>query len=249
MMRSICFLVLVATTSSAYADAKSDAKKHIDAATGFFEHRYWAKALDELNIAYTLDPQPDLLYAIAQLHVALGDCTQAITFYERYIATKPSPQREAVTKKAINICKTNPPPPEPGPETTPPPPPPPEHHDAPPPPPPPVVVVHPVAVTQPWYTDKLGDALVGAGVIAGVVAAIEYSSSRSDLDAATTATTYPRQSQLYDSAQSSRNVALALGGAGAVLVVAGVLHYSLADRTAFVVPTDHGGAIVWSGRW
>src|ERR1700752_2713073 len=105
--RSLSMLLIAATASSAYADAKADAKKHVDAATGFFQHRYWAKALDELNIAYTLDPQPELLYAIAQLHVALGDCAQAITFYERYIASKPSAQREAVAKKAINTCKTN----------------------------------------------------------------------------------------------------------------------------------------------
>ena len=252
MMRSsITALLVILATGRAHADAKAEAKKHVEAATQFHEHRYWAKALDELNIAYTLDPQPDLLYAIAQLHVALGDCAQAITFYERYIATKPSAEREAVARKAIHVCETNPPPPEAGPETAPPAP---EQR----PPASPATTATTTTtvtaatarpITRPWYSDTLGDLLVGGGVVAGVAAVFAYSSSRGDLDSANAATSYPQQAQLYNSAQRARDYSLVLGAAGAVLVGAGVLHYALADRGALVVPVDHGGVVSWSGRW
>jgi hypothetical protein len=62
--------------------------------------------------AYALDPRPELLYAIAQVHVKLGECPQAITFYERFIASNPKPEHVARARQAIEVCKTNPPPPE-----------------------------------------------------------------------------------------------------------------------------------------
>ena len=58
-------------------------KKHVDAATVLHAHRHWQEALNELTLAYSLDPQPDLLYAMAQLQVKLGQCPIAITFYGR----------------------------------------------------------------------------------------------------------------------------------------------------------------------
>jgi hypothetical protein len=244
----VIMFVLGAVTPHARADdPKATAKLHIANATAFHEQRHWRKALDELNIAYTLDPQPELLYAIAQLHVALGDCPQAITFYERFIASKPTEAREAVARKAIAICKTNPPPPEPSADD--------EQPARPPTPPPQPVVIQPAPAPQPqespWYRDSVGDALVGGGIVAGVIALVMYRSALSDLDAANIATTYPDQTKLYDQAQTSRTFALVFGAGGLALVGAGLFHYVVHDRGErahiAVVPATGGALVTWSG--
>ncbi len=111
------FLVL-ALAATAHANPKTEAKQHIKKAMGFHGEGKLKEALDELTLAYALDPQPDVLYAIGQVHVQLGDCTQAVSFYERFLASKPPPKKNAQTaaREAIRVCKTNPPKPEPKPE-------------------------------------------------------------------------------------------------------------------------------------
>lgn len=47
------------------------------------------------------------------MHVKLGECPQAISFYERFLGSKPKPEQAKRAQEAITICKTNAPPPEP----------------------------------------------------------------------------------------------------------------------------------------
>src|SRR5262245_2256399 len=118
--RLLPLVLVIALPATALADAKTEAKEHIAKATELHGEGRFADALLELNTAYTLDPQPDLLYAIGQLNVKLGDCKQAVLFYKRYLKTKPEKRAAAATKEAIKTCKSHPPPaaPEPPPTTT-----------------------------------------------------------------------------------------------------------------------------------
>jgi hypothetical protein len=50
-----------------------------------------------------------VLYAIAQIHVALGDCTQAITFYRRFLSTHPARMAADAAREAIDVCEHAPP--------------------------------------------------------------------------------------------------------------------------------------------
>jgi len=246
--------IALASTSVALGDdAKASAQKHIDAATALHQQRRWKESLDELTLAYSLDPRPEILYAIGQLHVALGQCAEAITYYTRFIDTKPTPAREAMAKKAIAICETNPPPPEPGPDTAP--------QSA------PVSALPPQPVSEPqapvpdriaepaaraWYRDALGDGLVTTGVVAGVVAGLYYASARADVDEHTA--TYPAQASAYDQARTDRTIAIVAAAGGGALIAAGVVRYILHDRRAEVtalaiVPGDRGGIIAWTGRF
>src|SRR2546427_8374296 len=77
--------------SPAFADAKVEAKQHVHHATTLYDDGQFADALEELITAYALDPQPEILYAIAQANLRLDRCAQAITFYERFLETKPKP--------------------------------------------------------------------------------------------------------------------------------------------------------------
>jgi tetratricopeptide (TPR) repeat protein len=90
---------------TAFADAKSDAQKHIDKATKLFTDGKAAQALDELKTAYTLDPRPEILYAIGQAHSRLGQCDEARTYYERFLATRPAADIADATREAIAACK------------------------------------------------------------------------------------------------------------------------------------------------
>jgi tetratricopeptide (TPR) repeat protein len=262
MTRHLLPLVLiVALPASALADAKTEAKEHIAKATALHSDGRFAEALDELNTAYTLDPQPDLLYAIGQLNVKLGNCDQAVLFYKRYLKTKPEKRAAAATKEAIKTCKNHPPPAAPEPPTTvttdthdtePAPPdthdtepaPPPDTHDAE--PPPPVIDDTPPlppsgGITGPidngperhrgWYTDVVADVLLGGGLVAGGVGAYFYTSARSDLDAADDASDYDEHKDLVDKAHNKRLIAVGLAGAGVALVGAGIIRLMVHDRT------------------
>ncbi|HSK03806.1 MAG TPA: hypothetical protein VK932_21280, partial [Kofleriaceae bacterium] len=127
----VVLLVLAAAPGAARADAKAEARLRMERAAELHRDGKFAEALNELTVAYTLDPQPAMLYGIGQLHVALGDCVQAILFYERFLSTRPDPVPAAAASEAIETCRRDPdslkdaPAPEPAPPAEPPPPPPP----------------------------------------------------------------------------------------------------------------------------
>ncbi|HEY5934931.1 MAG TPA: hypothetical protein VIU61_09855 [Kofleriaceae bacterium] len=249
-------IVILGLAPPAFADAKAAAKKKIEIAAEHHAAGRYKEALNELTIAYTLSPMPDILYAIAQVHVKLGDCTQAITFYERFLGTRPPDEPADAAREAIEVCRTQPPrasgqiepteppapltPPEPAPDVA---------------PPAPAPAPAPVQVDQPstWYKDKLGLGLVGGGVVSGVISLVMYRSATADLDAAEAAPTYPEHVDLVESAKGKRTIAAVLAVGGVALVGAGAVRFvmvrSRESSSIAVVPTTRGGFVTWSGSW
>ena len=231
MMRALAIIALLATPAA--ADSKTEAQKHITRAGEAHAKGNYAEALQELTFAYALDPEPELLYAIGQVQMKLGHCSEAITFYKRFLATNPGSEDAGVAKKAIEACKVDkpaepPPPVEPPPPIEPPKPPPVEPPKPAPPPKP--VVVTPVVEPRAWYRDYLGDALVASGLVAGVAGIVVYRSAVADRDAADTTRNYTQYNDLLDSANSKRNIALGLGAAGIVLAGIGIEHWTFAGH-------------------
>src|SRR5262245_20066914 len=105
-------------------DPKAEAAEHVAKATELHKEGKFEEALQELLLAYVLDPSPKLLYGVAQLHVQLGQCDKAITLYKRFLATKPPAEAVQIVREAMASCKDAPPAPEPAPQPAPPPPPP-----------------------------------------------------------------------------------------------------------------------------
>jgi tetratricopeptide (TPR) repeat protein len=246
----LLLLALTTAPGTARADAKVEAKTRMNRATELYQEGKYAEALNELTIAYTLDPRPEMLYAIGQMHVQLGNCPQAILFYERFLTTNPDSVPAAAAAEAIETCrktpdatsKPEPPPPEP--------PPPPEQPPEPPPPPPPPLPEQPGR----WYADKPGGALLGGGIVLGVIAAVTYVSARSDLDDAEAASDYQAHADLVDDAHSKRTLAAVLGAVAVGVTGAAVTRYVLVQRaessvTVGVAPTRGGGLVTWSGRF
>ncbi|HEX5063220.1 MAG TPA: hypothetical protein VFV99_27780 [Kofleriaceae bacterium] len=237
-MKHSLIVALIALPLVAFAGPKEkkEAQQHIEKATSLHKAGKYAEALTELQAAYALDAQPDLLYAIGQIYVKLDKCDEAISFYEKFIATQPPADAGNSANEAIETCKAKQPPPPPPPEPTPPP--------QPPPPP-------PQPESKPFYTDKIGTALVGGGVVAIVVGGLLYSSARSTLDDADAAMTYAAHQELVDDAHLKRNISVGVGIVGLAAIGVGVWHYMQyqSEQSVAVTPTTSGGMVTWMGRF
>src|SRR5262245_456470 len=109
---------LAALPLVALAGPKDEAKKHIQKATEAHQRKYDV-ALTELQLAYGLDPQPELLYAMGQVQVKLGHCHDAVNSYQKFLQTKPPAEPAAAAQEAIDSCKAEDKPPEPQPRPQP----------------------------------------------------------------------------------------------------------------------------------
>lgn len=107
-MHKLALSVIVLATAST-ADAKpkpkgqATVKAHMDRAAKAHKAGKFEVALTELKAAYDVEPQPKLLYAIAQVYAKLDNCTDAIDYYERFLAADKS--KQGVVKQAIDACK------------------------------------------------------------------------------------------------------------------------------------------------
>src|SRR5436309_378321 len=83
-------LALTLVSVNALAGPKhKEAKRHVDRATKLHKEGKFEDALVELNAAYKLDPQVDLLFAIGQMHSKLGQCDDAATAFKGFAKKKP----------------------------------------------------------------------------------------------------------------------------------------------------------------
>jgi len=243
MKQLVLVAAMVALPMAAFAGPKEkeEAQKHIAKATEAHQASNFDVALKELEAAFALDPQPDLLYAIGQVHVKLNNCPVAISYYERFIETKPGPEPTGAANEAIKSCRdqlaaAQPAPVEPTPtpavEPTPPPPPPPAEKRS---------------------FDAIGTTLVGLGVVSTIVGVVMYSSAISTLDDAEKAPTYQEHESLVDDAHGQRTLAVIFTAAGVAAIGVGAWHYlsfrkSETSKVA-VIPTTTGGMISWAGRF
>ena len=249
-VRLALLFAIIASPATALADKKA-ARPHLEKASSLYSAAKYSDALTELTLAYTLDADPGILFAIGQVHVKLGDCANATAFYQRFLDSHPADDEAAVAREAIEKCsyaarRVEPKPepvPEPKPEPKPTPP-------APPPPAPePRVATEPAPVPlAPWYSDRLGDGLAIAGIVVGATSGLLYGAALGARDNADHAATYQIYSDELDRAHSLRTYSIVTAVGGVALVAAGIARYALHDRHAehhmvAAAPT-RGGALV-----
>jgi len=99
-------LLVIPLVADAKPKPKGNAKVHIDRAAKAHKDGKYQVALSELETAYSIDPQPKLLYAIGQVHAKLGNCTAAVSHYEKFIASTKDKAKQEVVKQAITACKS-----------------------------------------------------------------------------------------------------------------------------------------------
>jgi tetratricopeptide (TPR) repeat protein len=103
--RALVVAALAIAPATAFAGRKDDAKAHVAKATRAHTDGRFDDARVELEAAYALDPRPDLLYALGQVHAKLGNCVEAKRYFKRFVAGQSDPQIARIVDQAIAACK------------------------------------------------------------------------------------------------------------------------------------------------
>jgi len=88
-------LAFLATASSAFADVRTEARRHFRRGMALVAEGNVDEGIDELQLAYETLPHPNVLYNIARAYAEAGRYEESIEYFERYIASDP-PDREEV---------------------------------------------------------------------------------------------------------------------------------------------------------
>jgi tetratricopeptide (TPR) repeat protein len=191
----------------------------------------------ELLAAYDEKPDPQLLFALGQVELNLGNYVAAISYYEKFIATNPSEEQVALAQQAIGAARMRLASPEPVVEpvpTPPPPPPPPERPRLPP---------------RQWYLEDTGFVALGTTAVL-VGGGLLYYSHRLGNDTSGSLADYDER---LDQARMMRWTGIGVASAGAVVIGVTLLRWRLrpdgdgADLTASIAPGAATFAI--TGRW
>jgi hypothetical protein len=247
-------LLAVLTPMLAIADEASD---HVERGTRFYNLQNWNGALKEYREAYTLDPKPETMWAIAQTQRLSGDCRAAILSYKAYVRGA-SAQGASVAEDFIEQCQADldahqravdeaaarqaARPVEPAPSN-------------------PVTAPPPVAKSRPadpsWVFDPLGDTLFVVGIGAFVGGGVYFLIGNSDMSATAQKTSYQAYDTAVDAARSEQHL-------GASAALGGVVLLGLATWRFHAVASDHdrepltaftpliipgGGVVSYGGRF
>lgn len=245
MKLALAALVLALAAGSAAAEPDNPAER---GAQAFAEGRY-DEALRELEAAYQLDPDPNLLFALGRVHSARGDCLRAVDHYRRYLASQPGQRGAEAAQAEIDKCARANPPDDPGGDGHP------VIDDQPPPPPPP-----PRKAAPPGFASAMiHDRFVQGGLVSGVIAGglFVYALRTACWDGVCEV----GDGIDYDEFEDRRALAPKLGVASAVmggvavaLIGIGVVRYATRDDDdvrfeAAIAPARGGGEVVLSGRF
>ncbi|HEY5951199.1 MAG TPA: tetratricopeptide repeat protein [Kofleriaceae bacterium] len=194
-----------------------------------YEDKDYETVRRELLKAYTVAPRPELLFALGQVELNLGNYEAAIRYYEQFIAQNPSDEQIALAQQAIGAARMRMAQPKP-------------------------VVVKPVPRPAPpaipprqWYAEDSGlVALGGAAVVVG--GGLLYYSHRLGEDHGGTLSQYDERVR---QSRSTMWTGVGIAAAGAVVIGVTVLRWRLRpDGSALSASVAPGAAtFALSGRW
>jgi hypothetical protein len=194
----------------------AQAQAHFDKALAAYSAANYHAASVEFELAYNLDARRELLFAWAQAERLAGNCDRAVVLYRRFLDQGPSPEEAAKAGRQIERCR-------------------------------PAAAARPDAAaaalpassvttdSEPrsahWYSDRWADALVVAGLVAGIAGGAFIGLASSDDAAAGSASQYGAFRQLAEDADRHRLIGGVALASGTVLVTAGVLVYFWRGRS------------------
>ncbi len=229
MKRAVLCLAVVALAAPAEADELT-ADAHLARARDAHVRGDFAAARAELLAAYTAEQRPELLFALGQAELNLGNYDAAIDYYEKFIATNPGDDQVALAQQAIGAARMRRVQPPPAPVIIPP------------------VPERPVVMhRRRWRIEDTGlVALGGIAVVLGGSLAIYSHTLASDRSGTLSA---------YDArlanARTTRMTGIGIASGGALLVTVALIRWRLRPDgpalTASVTPTSGGVALV--GAW
>jgi tetratricopeptide (TPR) repeat protein len=221
--RSVALSLALAGLLSATAVRADTVDDHLARGRALYETGDFVHARNELLAAYQLEPRPEILFALGQVEINIGQFAQAIDYYERFIATNPGADQVALAQQAIGAARARLA--EKRPVVAPPRPPP-----------------HRVWDVEDTGLAALGGAtaLVGAGLlIYGVHTAGDHSGTLSEYNG--------RLSQ----AATTQWAGAGCVAAGALAIGGAVLRWRLhlVDGEIQPVATPRAAGVTWIGRW
>jgi len=96
--RSFAIIVAAACFGSAvpvaWADARTEARKHFEAGMGHIRDGKYDSGIAELERAYEIMPHPSVRFNIARAYADAGELEQAVAAYESYLASDPKDRDE-----------------------------------------------------------------------------------------------------------------------------------------------------------
>lgn len=177
---------------------------HYEAGKRLFERKRYAEALEQLRLALSIAPRPEVLYSMAQAQRLLGDCTSAIETYRAFLAGQPDEPFAGYARLNIERCERS--------------------GKAEPAPEPPSA----------WYRDVAGDALVGSGIAVAVVGTLVWRSGRTAALRLSDASDYEAFLERRDDASSAvTKQTLGISGmiVGGAAILGGIVHYVRGARS------------------
>src|SRR5262245_28143770 len=101
----VCICICLAPRPT-LADA-AQARAHFDRGRAFFEVDEYRKAIAEFKAAHIEKPDPAFLYNIAECYRRLGDLSEALQFYRRFLATAPADDKtRPIVEQRVADLKT-----------------------------------------------------------------------------------------------------------------------------------------------
>jgi tetratricopeptide (TPR) repeat protein len=231
-------------------DAVAAADAHLKRGVELFAAHQYEAAIAEFEAGNGLDPRPDFLFALAQAERLSGDCASAILYYREFLASQPSERQAEAARANLNRCEhvlstsrasrdaggeDKPAEPAPPPTAAP------ESEAE------PLAPIPPPPDRGPWYTDVLGDALLGGGLVIGAAGGFFWLQSSSSRDDALDATAYDEYESKMDDARSQRAIAIGAFAVGGALVTGAVVRYLTrgdgSERATVAVQPASGGVV------
>jgi hypothetical protein len=264
--------IVLAVAPAAAAPKGRAAKAQFDKGVAAYGKSDFAAAATAFGKSYALEVDVETLFAWAQAERKQGHCDKASELYHQLLATKLPAENKAVVQGQLDECKkildddqareaaaeraaqaradqahADQPP----------------AVDAPVAPPPIAHASSSASVTEqatptdrssPWFKDPAGDTLVGlglAGVVVGGVMLMSANSAEADSKAAPT---YDQFKALDDKAKSRGTIGVIATGAGAALILGGVIRYATRSTSAEATTVTgwldgHASGIAITGAW
>lgn len=209
-------------------DAAAAAKLHRDAGALFFQRGSYAEAIEQFEKARSLAPVPEDLFNIGQAERLRGNCPAALRAYAEYLQGNPEPARREATEINVARCeaelgRADQPQPETIVSPTPAGPP-----DASTPAPPPATaqVASDAPAPAPWYHDRIGGVLAGAGLVGVAAGTALWVMADARTRGANEADSLDEHRRRADSAASLRLGAAVATGVGVILLGGAVYRYA-----------------------
>jgi tetratricopeptide (TPR) repeat protein len=105
--RALLAIVLLAGPARAAEPITDDeaGKRHYMSAQAYFDQAAYADALREFQESYRLSKYPAILYQIGQCQERLGQISDAVATFEKYLEADPQSKRRATVETAIQNLK------------------------------------------------------------------------------------------------------------------------------------------------